>query len=71
MTRAGHTNMSTTKRYLHLAGTVFQDEAERLEQRLLGASVSTQPSTHLSAPEPTSPDPAPHQNAESEPADRL
>ena len=29
MTRAGHTNMATTKRYLHLAGTVFRDEAER------------------------------------------
>jgi integrase len=71
MTRAEHTNMSTTKRYLHLAGTVFRDEAERLEQRLLGASVSTQLSTHLSAPEPTSPDPAPLQNAESEPSDRL
>jgi hypothetical protein len=36
MTRAGHTNMATTKRYLHLAGTVFRDEAERLEDRLLG-----------------------------------
>jgi integrase len=71
MTRAGHTNMSTTKRYLHLAGTVFQDEAETLEQRLLGGSFSTQSSTHLSAPEPTSPDPAPHQDAESDTADRL
>src|SRR5262245_33293753 len=36
MTRAGHANMSTTKQYLHLAGTVFRDEAARLEQRLLG-----------------------------------
>ena len=36
MTRAGHANMSTTKTYLHLAGTVFRDEAERLEARLLG-----------------------------------
>jgi integrase len=33
MTRAGHANMSTTKHYLHLAGTVFRDEAERLEHR--------------------------------------
>jgi hypothetical protein len=45
MTRAGHTNMATTKRYLHLAGTVFRDEAERLDDRLLGG-LSTQPSTH-------------------------
>jgi len=71
MTRAGHTNMSTTKRYLHLAGTVFQNEAEQLEQRLLGRATFYPASTHLSEPEPTSADPAPHQNAESEPADRL
>ena len=38
MTRAGHTDMRTTRRYLHLAGVVFRDEAERLEQRLLGDS---------------------------------
>jgi integrase len=37
MAKAGHSNMSTTKTYLHLAGTVFRDEAERLEERLLGA----------------------------------
>jgi integrase len=49
MTRAGHTNMATTKRYLHLAGTVFRDEAERLEDRLLGGQLSTQLSTHLTA----------------------
>jgi integrase len=36
MTKAGHRNMATTKTYLHLAGTVFRDEAERLEVRLLG-----------------------------------
>jgi integrase len=36
MTKAGHANMSTTKRYMHLAGVVFRDEAERLEDRLLG-----------------------------------
>ena len=68
MTRAGHSNMATTKRYLHLAGTVFQDEAQRLEDRLLGSRLSTHPSTHLSAPEPTSSDPAPLENAEAEPA---
>jgi integrase len=70
MTRAGHTNMATTKRYLHLAGTVFREEAERLEERLLGGGLSTQLSTHLSAPEPISADPAPHQHAESDRADR-
>ena len=36
MTKAGHADMRTTRTYLHLAGTVFRDEAERLEQRLLG-----------------------------------
>jgi integrase len=41
MAKAGHANMATTKRYLHLAGVVFRDEAERLEARLL----STEPST--------------------------
>ena len=30
--------MATTKTYLHLAGTVFRDEAERLEERLLGGT---------------------------------
>jgi integrase len=36
MTKAGHANMTTTKRYLHLAGVVFRDEATALERRLLG-----------------------------------
>ena len=36
MTKAGHSSMATTKRYLHLAGTVFRDEAETVERRLLG-----------------------------------
>lgn len=57
MTRAGHSNMSTTKRYLHLAGTVFRDEAARLEQRLL-AGETVESSTRLSASQPISPDPA-------------
>jgi integrase len=39
MARAGHADMRTTKRYLHLAGTVFREEAEALERRLLVASV--------------------------------
>jgi integrase len=36
MTKAGHANIATTKRYMHLAGVVFRDEAEALERRLLG-----------------------------------
>jgi hypothetical protein len=32
--------MATTKRYIHLAGVVFRDEADRLEARLLGESVA-------------------------------
>ena len=44
MTKAGHASMATTKRYLHLAGTVFRDEAERLEQRY-GLTVSTESDT--------------------------
>ena len=36
MATAGNANMSTTKQYLHLAGIVFPNAAERLEQRLLG-----------------------------------
>jgi integrase len=38
MAKAGHSSMGTTKRYLHLAGVVFRDEAEALEKRLLGTS---------------------------------
>lgn len=37
MARAGHADLRTTRRYLHLAGTVFRAEAEALERRLLGA----------------------------------
>jgi integrase len=61
MTKAGHASMATTRRYLRLAGTVFPDEAEALERRMLG--VSTNPSTNLSAPEPTSEDSAPLNHA--------
>jgi hypothetical protein len=52
--------MSTTQQYLHLAGVVFREEAERLEQRLLGV----EPSTHLSEPQPISADPASLSQAE-------
>jgi integrase len=34
--RAGHADFSTTQRYIHLAGVVFRDEAERAEARILG-----------------------------------
>jgi integrase len=37
MATAGHASMATTKRYLHLAGVVFKDEADALERRLLGS----------------------------------
>jgi integrase len=53
MTKAGHSDMKTTRIYLHLAGTVFPAEAERLERRLLGG---VEPSTHLSEPERISTD---------------
>jgi integrase len=51
MTKAGHANMQTTKRYMHLAGVVFRDEAERLEDRLLGGR-------NFYPTEPTERDPA-------------
>ena len=48
MTRAGHSAMATTKQYLHLAGTTFPEEAQRLENRLLGVpEVSTESSTGM------------------------
>jgi integrase len=37
MAKAGHTDMKVTRRYLHLAGIVFRDEADALEKRLLGS----------------------------------
>jgi hypothetical protein len=55
MATAGHRSMSTTNRYLHLAGVVFRDDAGALERRLLG-EVSTGLSTDLSEPEPISGD---------------
>jgi integrase len=51
MTRAGHASMATTKRYLKLAGVVFRDEAAALEERLLGASLSTGSHTDLREPQ--------------------
>lgn len=40
MTKAGHADMKITRIYLHLAGTVFRDEAYALERRLLGTTPS-------------------------------
>ena len=57
MTKAGHSSMATTRRYLRLAGVVFREEADALEQRLLGG-LSTVPSTDLSESEPISAHPA-------------
>jgi site-specific recombinase XerD len=53
MTKAGHSDMKTTRIYLHLAGTVFRDEADALERRMLGAVES---STDLSESQMTSGD---------------
>jgi integrase len=53
MTTAGHGSMQTTKRYLHLAGTVFPDEAEKLSVSL---GLSTELSTDLTAPQAISGD---------------
>jgi len=49
MTKAGHADMKTTKTYMHMAGVVFRDEADRLEAPLLGVERST----HMSASEST------------------
>jgi integrase/recombinase XerD len=65
MATAGHRSMSTTRRYLHLAGVVFRDDANALERRLLGVESST----HLSAPEPISDDSAPLNQAAQASAD--
>jgi hypothetical protein len=48
MTKAGHTDMRTTKRYLHLAGVVSREEADRPRAAVRAAS-STDPSTELTA----------------------
>jgi integrase/recombinase XerD len=40
MTKAGHSDMKTTKLYMHLAGVVFRERAEISAERLLGAAVS-------------------------------
>jgi hypothetical protein len=65
MTTAGHASMQTTKRYLHLAGTAFHEEAAALEERL---GLSTKGSTNLSAPEVTSEDRVPLESTDSGPS---
>jgi hypothetical protein len=55
MATAGHRSMQTTKRYLHLAGVTFQQDADALERRLLGETFA-QLSRNLGAPESTSDD---------------
>jgi hypothetical protein len=40
MTKAGHSSFATTQTYLHLAGTVFREEAERMERMALGGSTT-------------------------------
>jgi len=55
MATAGHRSMQTTKRYLHLAGVTFQQDADNLERRLLG-ELSHELSHNLGEPESTSSD---------------
>jgi hypothetical protein len=66
MTKAGHSSFATTRTYLHLAGTVFRDEAERMERMAFGSS--TELSTDMSEPERMSPDAASAEQAEGTPA---
>jgi site-specific recombinase XerD len=47
ISKASHSDMKTTKMYLHLAGVVSRNEAERLEAHLFGVESST----HLSESE--------------------
>lgn len=49
--KLGHSNFRTTERYINLAGVVFHDEAEALEQRLFGVGIPTDPSAPKSADE--------------------
>ena len=69
MTKAGHANMATTKRYLKMADVVFRAEADALEQRLLGGQLSTQLSTQLGESEASEGHSAPLEQAEADAAD--
>lgn len=55
MAKAGHTDMKVTRRYLHLAGIVFHDEAAALGRRL---GVAVELSTDLSESQVISPRPS-------------
>ena len=56
--KAGHANMAPTQRYVHLAGVVFRDEADRLAPRLLGGT-KLYPSEMILA-DVTEPEPSVH-----------
>jgi integrase len=43
MATAGHASMATTKRYLHLAGVTFKEDADALERRLLLGALGARP----------------------------
>jgi hypothetical protein len=59
MANAGHASLSTTKRYIKLAGVVFPDAAAARAERLLSTGLSTDPVE----PETSSDDLAPHEQA--------
>jgi hypothetical protein len=48
MARAGHRNISTTNQYLHLAGVVFREKAQALEDRMLGGGRKFYPTEPIS-----------------------
>jgi integrase len=61
--KAGHASFKTTERYIHLAGVVFHDEAQRLEERILGRRFY-QPSTNMREPHAIEGDPAARNGAD-------
>jgi hypothetical protein len=60
MATAGHRSMSTTKKYVHLAGVVFRDDADALEARLLGERGTTWYPSDTISDDLTAPEPANH-----------
>jgi integrase len=66
MTKSGHSSFATTRTYLHSAGTVFREEAERMERMALG--LSTPSSTEPREPVSTSGDLNAAEQAASAPA---
>lgn len=55
-TRAGHSSLATTQKYVHLAGVTFPEDAEALHRRMCGGESSTELSTTPSVSESTSGD---------------